>query len=177
VPHRSLGSPRIRTVWLLTTVLSASVLAGQNASLAPRGAPVRNEFSVFGESWAGGIQYLRLLGGPWRAGAAVGAGPFGGVTLARGTSGALREWATAYVAISVRSSAGAEVIVSPIGVALAVGDDFGAIYPTAQVQLGIARSRLRISSVVRVIRIARGDGGGAYWSQWIPVRIGCAFGS
>jgi len=97
--------------------------------------------------------------------------------LARGTSGPLREWATAYAAISVRSAAGAEVIVSPIGAALAVGDDFGAIYPTAQVQLGIARRRFRISSVVRVIRIAGADGSGTYWSQWIPVRIGYALGS
>ena len=177
MPLRALGGLRARTIWLLTTVLSAHVLAGQNASLAPPGAPVRGEWSVFGESWAGGIQYLRLLGGPWRAGAALGAGPFGGVTLARGTSGPLREWATAYVAISVRSAMGAEVIVSPIGAALAVGDDFGAIYPTAQVQLGIARRRFRISSVVRVIRVAGGDGSGTYWSQWIPVRIGYAFGS
>jgi len=176
VPHRALGSPRTRTVWLLTTILNTSMLAGQHSSLAPPGTSVRNEWSVFGESWAGGVQYLRLLGGPWRAGAAVGAGPFGGVTLARGTSGLLREWATAYMAISVRSDTGAEVIVSPIGAALAVGDDFGAIYPTAQVQLGLAKSRLRISSVVRAIRIAGGNRSGTYWSQWIPLRIGYALG-
>lgn len=138
--------------------------------------PGRSELTVLAEPWAGGVQYLYHFGGAVRAGAVLTAGPFGGVTIARGTSGRLREWATAYPVLSLRTTSGFEVELSPIGAALAIGDDFGAIYPSGQALVGLARGRLQLGSIVRVIRIAGGHGTGIGWWQWIPVRIGFTLG-
>lgn len=183
-----MGNLLVRSV-LATLALTASASPGRAQVAFREGAtpgrfepqagspePPRHEWTVSAEPWAAGVQYLYQLGGPVRAGLAVTAGPFGGVTLARGTTGELREWATAYLAVGLRSTAGVEAILNPIGLAVVVGNDFGTVYPSAQGQLGIARRRLRLGSIVRVIRIAGGHGTGLYRWQWIPLRIGYAWG-
>ncbi len=99
-------------------------------------------------------------------------GPFKGVTVRRGQSGNLKEWATAYATLSVALAEELEAVLSPIGAALPVGDDFSSVYPTAQLGAQVIADRWVIGSDLRVIRIAGPSGSGDLWVQWIPLRLG-----
>ncbi len=140
-------------------------------------APVRNEVTLFGESLAGGVQYLRYLGQGWRAGVTAVVGPTYGVRVSKDISDDIRNWGSAYATIGFRTRHGIEADLSPIGVAAIIGNDFGTVYPSGQAYLGIVRGKLRAGSVLRVIRIAGGNGSGDYWTQWVPLRIGLTLGS
>jgi hypothetical protein len=102
------------------------------------------------------------------------AGPLYGVVLRRGEFGRLREWATAYPVLGFGVAPNLEVALSPIGAALLGGDDFGAVYPSAQAGLVWGSGPLRLSSWVRVVRIAGGSGTGIYRVVWTPIRLGYA---
>lgn len=80
-------------------------------------------------------------------------------------------WATGYLVARWTPDSGWQVSLSPIGIALVVGSDFGAIYPSAR--LGASRfwGRVGIGTELRVVRIASGHGRGDYWGQWTPVRL------
>ena len=155
-------------LFLLAAFLPAGSLAAQ--------APSANEVTLFAESFAGGVQYLRHLGGPWRLGVQVGAGPTEGVTVSEEPGDNARTWATGYPTVGFRSPGGVELLLSPIGVAVISGSDFATVYPSGQLQLGLASGRFRVGSVLRVVRIAGGYGSGTYWTQWVPLRLGIALG-
>jgi hypothetical protein len=83
-----------------------------------------------------------------------------------------RNWATAYATFGYRTG-GFQLLVSPIGAALAVGNDFVAVYPSGQAGIELARRRFRFGSFVRIIRIPEaGDEEPTYWTEWLPVRLG-----
>ncbi|MDX2122636.1 MAG: hypothetical protein SF070_16455 [Gemmatimonadota bacterium] len=56
---------------------------------------------------------------------------------------------------------------------LAIGDDVGSVYPSAQGGLERVRGRLRRGTALRGVRIATGNGGGSSRVQWVPLRRGC----
>lgn len=143
----------------------------------PEAGVVRpNEVTLFAEPAAGGAQYLYYLGQGWRGGVTVTAGPTYGVRVSKELSGDIRNWGSAYATIGFRTRGGIEANISPIGVAAIIGNDFGTVYPSGQGYLGVARGRLRAGSVLRVIRIAGGNGSGEYWTQWVPLRVGIVLG-
>lgn len=161
------------------TLLLMTPLAFAAPSLGAQALPdgtVRDEVALFAEPAAGGMQYLHYLGQGWRGGVTVTAGPTYGVRVSKELNSDIRNWGSAYATIGFRTRHGIEANVSPIGAAAIVGDDFGTVYPSAQAHLGLVRDRLRIGSVLRVIRIAGGNGSGTYWTQWVPLRIGVALG-
>jgi hypothetical protein len=65
-----------------------------------------------------------------------------------------------------------ELILSPIGAALALGDDFSSVYPSAQFGGQTGGQRWVLGTDLRVMRIAGPNGTGHYWIQWVPVRVG-----
>lgn len=153
-------------------LLAALLPAGSLIAQAPRA----NEVTLFAESFAGGVQYLRHLGGPWRLGVQVAAGPTEGVAVSDEPGDDARTWATGYLTLGFRSPGGLELLLSPIGAAAISGSDFATAYPSGQAQLGLATGRWRIGSVLRVVRIAGGYGSGTYWTEWVPLRVGIALG-
>lgn len=165
----------IRMRPLLLLLFAAGTAVGAQSPTGTTGSP--NEVSLFAESFAGGVQYLRRAGGALRVGLQLAAGPSEGVLLSEESSEELRSWATGYLAIGYRASNGFEAVVSPIGVAVVSGGDFAAAYPSGQLLLGVATGRLRLGSVLRVVRIAGANGGGDYRTEWIPLRVGITLGS
>ncbi|HET9515960.1 MAG TPA: hypothetical protein VFO95_18650, partial [Gemmatimonadales bacterium] len=162
----------VRALLLLALVLGpgAGGLVAQEAA-APASRP--NEVTVTAEPLAGGIQYLHGFGS-FRLGLGLTAGPAYGVVLRRGEFGRLREWATAYPVLGVRVAPNLEAALSPIGAALLGGDDFGAVYPSAQGGVVLGLGSVRVGSWIRVVRIAGGEGTGIYRVVWTPVRLGYA---
>jgi GNAT superfamily N-acetyltransferase len=169
---RALRAGVVRALLLLALICrpGATGLGAQTAAL-PVFRP--NEVTVTAEPLAGGVQYLRGTG-VVRLGAGLTAGPVYGVVLGGPEFGRLREWATAYPVLGLRVSPGLTVAVSPIGAALLGGDDFGAVYPSAQAGAELAVGAIRVGSWLRVVRIAGGDGTGSYRAVWSPVRLGYA---
>ena len=165
---RALREGVVRALLLLS--LGATGLAAQ-ATAVP--GPRPNELTVTAEPLAAGVQYLRTAGSV-QLGIGLVAGPAYGVVLRRGDFGRLREWATAYPVLGVRVSPGVRVALSPIGAALLGGDDFGAVYPSAQGGVVLGSGAIRAGSWVRVVRIAGGGGTGIYRGVWTPIRLGYA---
>ena len=159
-----------RRALVLFCLLAPVALRAQDTRA--QAAPTDNEVSLAVEPLAGGAQYLHRIGGRVYLGVAVTAGPLYGVVLSRGDFGRLREWATLYPVLAYRLPSGIQAFLSPIGAALAVGDDFGSVYPSAQAGLELGRGRLRMGTVRRGVRIATGNGGGSYRVQWVPLRLG-----
>ena len=169
---RALRAGTVRALMLVSLVCLPGP-AGLRAqeSMVPVSRP--NELTVTAEPLAAGIQYLRAAG-RFRLGIGLTAGPAYGVVLRRGDFGRLREWATAYPVLGLRVSPGLTVALSPIGAALLGGDDFGAVYPSAQGGAVVGSGPLRVGSWVRVVRIAGGSGTGIYRVVWTPIRLGYA---
>jgi GNAT superfamily N-acetyltransferase len=165
---RALRDGVVRALLLLS--LGATGLTAQ-ATAVPASRP--NELTVTAEPLAAGIQYLRAAGS-FRLGLGVTAGPMYGVVLGGPEFGRLREWVTAYPVAGLRVSPSLTVALSPIGAALLSGDDFGAVYPSAQGGLELGSGSIRAGSWVRVVRIAGGDGTGSYRVVWTPIRLGYA---
>jgi hypothetical protein len=130
---------------------------------------------VFVEPLAAGLQYAWTTGAGLRLGAALAAGPQFGVDVTD-PSAEIRSWANVQSLIAYRFPNGIEAFVSPVGAALVVGDDFGVVYPSAQMGVEFGGLRVRIGSVIRIIRMAGPNGTGDYWTQWIPLRIAYSFG-
>lgn len=155
---------------LLVLSLGATGLTAQGTAV-PASRP--SELTVTAEPVAAGIQYLRGSGS-FRVGIGLTAGPVYGVVLGGPEFGRLREWATAYPVVELRVSPSLAVALSPIGAALLGGDDFGAVYPSAQGGVLMGLGSIRVGSWVRVVRIAGGDGTGSYRVVWTPIRLGYA---
>jgi hypothetical protein len=168
---RALREGAVRALLLLALVCGpgATGLAAQSQSAAPR----PNEVTLTAEPLAAGIQYLRASG-RFRLGLGLTAGPVYGVVLGGPEFGRLREWATGYPVLGLRVTPKLEVAISPIGAALLGGDDFGAVYPSAQGGVVLGLGSIRVGSWVRVVRIAGGNGTGAYRVVWTPIRAGYA---
>ena len=139
---------------------------------APRPA---NEITIHAEPIAAGIRYTRALGSRVAIGPALIVGPFHGATISKDGFGELREWATAYLGAVVALTPSFRVTLQPVGAALATGDDFGAVYPSAQGGVEVVAGKMRIGSDIRILRIAGGNGSGLYWTQWVPIRVGIAW--
>jgi len=141
--------------------------------MAQAGPGLRDhELALHGEPIAVGARYSFAAGSRWRIGPSLTVGPFEGVTLRRGQSGELKEWATTYATVSFAPAERVELILSPIGAALAVGDDFSSVYPTAQLGIQTGGQRWVLGTDLRVMRIAGANGTGHYWLQWVPLRLG-----
>ena len=171
---RALREGAVRALLLLALVLGPGARGlGAQAPPGESRAVRPNEVTVAAEPLAGGIQYLHGFGS-FRLGLALTAGPAYGVVLRRGEFGRLREWATAYPVLGVRVGPNLEVALSPIGAALLGGDDFGAVYPSAQGGVVLGLGSIRVGSWIRVVRVAGGEGTGIYRVVWTPVRLGYA---
>ena len=186
VSHRLPGGETVRLVrmgralregagrallWLALVIGAGATRLGAQAAATPASRP--NEATVTAEPLAGGIQYSRGSGS-FRLGLGLTAGPVYGVVLRRGEFGRLREWATAYPVLGVRVAPNLELSLSPIGAALLGGDDFGAVYPSAQGGVVLGLGSIRVGSWIRVVRIAGGEGTGIYRVVWTPIRLGYA---
>ncbi|HEY9518745.1 MAG TPA: GNAT family N-acetyltransferase [Gemmatimonadales bacterium] len=169
---RALREGAVRALLLLALVCRPGA-TGLGAQATPAPAFPANELTVTAEPLAGGIQYVHGAGS-FRLGIGLTAGPVYGVVLGGPEFGRLREWATAYPVLGLRVSPRFTVALSPIGAALLGGDDFGAVYPSAQAGAELALGAIRVGSWVRVVRIAGGDGTGSYRVVWSPVRLGYA---
>jgi hypothetical protein len=157
----------------LAAIAGAADTRPLDAQAVRDGHAGRNEIAITAEPIAGGLRYLRGDPSGVRFGAGLTVGPLQGVTIAEAETGDLDEWATLHVLAGfgrgrLRATAGP-------GVALAIGDDFGALYPSGRLSLEWAAGRLRLGTVVKVLRIAGAYGRGDYWLRWIPVRVGIAF--
>jgi hypothetical protein len=157
----------IRSGALVFAAVACREVVAQAAPLRPR-----NELTVHAEPLAAGARYAFAAGTRWRIGPSLTIGPFKGVTLRRGQSGELREWATTYATVSFSPHDRVDLILSPIGAALAIGDDFSSVYPSAQLGVQTGGRRWVLGTDFRVMRIAGPNGTGDYWLQWVPVRIG-----
>jgi GNAT superfamily N-acetyltransferase len=182
VSHRLPGGETVRLVRMGRALREGAVrallllslgAAGLGAQATPAPASRPNELTLTAEPVAAGIQFLRGAGSV-RLGIGLTAGPVYGVVIRRGEFGRLREWATAYPVLALRVSPGLTVALSPIGAALLGGDDFGAVYPSAQGGLVLGSGAIRVGSWVRVVRIAGGEGTGNYRVVWTPIRLGYA---
>jgi hypothetical protein len=87
----------------------------------------------------------------------------------------VRSWAGAWAVLGYRVKNGIRIHVAPVGAALAVGNDFSAVYPSGQAGLDIGPGRIRVGSALRVIRVAGPNGTGTWWTQWVPVRLSYVF--
>ena len=169
---RALREGAVRALLFLALVIGSGASGlGAQAAAAPASRP--NEVTVTVEPLAGGIHYLHGFGS-FRLGLGLTAGPAYGVVLRRGEFGRLREWATAYPVLGVRVASNLEVALSPIGAALLGGDDFGAVYPSAQGGVVLGLGSIRVGSWIRVVRIAGGESTGIYRVVWTPIRLGYA---
>lgn len=153
---------------LLFLSLGATGLGAQEPAVS---ASRPNEVTITAEPLAAGMQYLRGSGSV-RLGIGLTAGPVYGVVIRRGEFGRLREWVTAYPVLGFRVSPGLTAALSPIGAALLGGDDFAAVYPSAQAGLVLGSGSIRAGSWIRVVRIAGGEGTGIYRVVWTPIRLG-----
>ena len=153
-------------------LLTGAPLCAQQNRAASRSA---SDVLVFVEPIAAGLQYAWTTRAGLRLGAALTAGPQFGVDVAD-ASAELRSWANVQSLLAYRFPNGIEAFVSPVGAALVVGDDFGAVYPSAQIGVEFGGLRTRFGSILRIIRIAGPDGTGDYWTQWIPIRIAYSIG-
>jgi hypothetical protein len=153
---------------LLLTLLPTAPIAAQ--------AQERHEFQLHVEPVAVGIRSATPIGKGWRVGPTLIAGPFEGVDLNESTSGDLQEVLNGFLTFGYRFTPAAELVISPIGASLGTGDDYAAIYPSAQAGLQVKVGRAWIGSDIRVIRIAEGNNQGTYWTQWIPLRVGLTLG-
>jgi hypothetical protein len=139
-------------------------------------AQERHEFQLHAEPLAIGIRSATPIGKGWRVGPTLIAGPFEGVNLNESTVGDLQEILNGFLTFGYRFSPSAELVVSPIGASLGTGDDYAAVYPSAQAGLQVKVGGAWIGSDIRVIRIAMGNNQGRYWTQWIPLRVGLTLG-
>ena len=153
-------------------ILVFAAVTGREAGAQAAPPFQRHELTVHAEPLAAGARYSFAAGTRWRIGPSLTIGPFEGVTLRRGQSGELKEWATTYATVSFVPGDRLELILSPIGAALALGDDFGSVYPSAQLGAQTGGRRWLLGTDLRVMRIAGPNGTGDYWLQWVPVRIG-----
>jgi hypothetical protein len=153
--------------------VAALVLGLPAASRAQDGPERLNELAVTVEPIAGGAQYLHSFGSRVQFGAVLTLGPVYGVWF---SPSEIRDWGAAYPVLAVRVSPALRVLLSPIGGAISLGNDFGTVYPSAQGGLEVTTGPIRIGSLVRVIRIAGGNGSGTYRTRWIPIRASYAFG-
>ena len=154
----------------LCLALSAAV---SSAAQAPVHA--RNEITVHAEPIAAGVRYARAIGTRTFVGPALTAGPFHGVAIDDAAGADLREVATLHLAFVVAPTERLRVVLQPVGVALATGNDFGAAYPSAQGGMEWRLGRFVAGTDLRVIRVAGPNGSGDYRIHWIPLRVGRAW--
>jgi hypothetical protein len=152
--------------------VAALVLGLPGASWAQDGSDRTNEVAVTVEPIAAGVQYLHSFGSRVQFGAVLTLGPVYGVWF---SPSGIRDWGAAYPVFAVRVSPALRVLLSPIGGAISLGNDFGTVYPSAQGGLELTTGPVRVGSLVRVIRVAGGHGSGTYLTRWIPVRAAFAF--
>jgi hypothetical protein len=139
-------------------------------------APGQRPVTIVAEPIAVGVEVLGRVGSATRVGLTATAGPSETVNLGAARFRDYRTVVNGYATIGIRLAPPVEALISPIGVAVVTGDDFAAAYPSAQAALAVAAGPVRIGSGIRVVRVAGGSGGGDYWWQWIPIRIGVPLG-
>ncbi len=149
------------------TVVSLLLAATAGAGLSQT-PPTSVELHA--EAVAGGAAFTWVASSAWSFGMDVSAGKHIGVDVAE-VSEDLETLLSGYVAVRWTPDTAWQVMLSPIGFAGVIGNDFGTVYPSAR--LGISRffSRLGAGTELRVVRIAGGNGTGDYWIEWSPLRI------
>jgi hypothetical protein len=166
-PRRSAGGRGLETFLIVALALGLHSVA-----LAQDGRDRPDEIAVTVEPIAGGAQFLHSFGSRVQLGAVLTLGPVYGVWF---SDSDIRDWGAAYPVLAVRVSPAVRVLLSPIGGAISIGNDFGTVYPSAQGGLELTTGPVRVGSLVRVIRVAGGHGSGTYLARWIPVRASYAF--
>ena len=143
---------------------------------APAVASGQGVVTLVAEPIAAGVEVLGRVGSATRLGLTLTAGPSETANLGEYLGRDYRTVLNGYVTLGLRLAPTVEALVSPIGAAVVTGDDFAAVYPSAQGVLAVAAGPVRLGSGIRVVRIAAGSGRGDYWWQWIPLRIGVPLG-
>lgn len=143
-------------------VLSGLLLAG--------GVVHAQQVTIYAEPLAGSVQLLTSEAGV-AVGALVTGGPQFGIRINEPDDDTVRSWATAYPVLSL-SGARARLLFSPLGVALAKGNDFTAIYPSAQTVVELRNGRAAAGTGLRIIRVAGPNGSADWWTEWLLLRVG-----
>jgi hypothetical protein len=146
---------------LLTLVLALA---------APATSSAQSRVSVNAEPVAIGLDYGNRSAGWGLAVEALG-GPQYGVDLHGTAESSARRWASTFASLRYRSAGGFGVILSPLGASLMIGNDYSAVYPSAQLGVDYGKGRLGVGTFARVFRIPTADSNAEYWAQWVPVRI------
>ena len=142
------------------------------AAAAPEGASQGTSASVeiHAEALAVGAELTLPVAAAWSVGGEVSVGKHLSVAVTDAGAG-LDTYATGYLALRWTPDAAWQVVLSPIGFAVVVGNDFGTAYPSARLGMSRFLGHWGIGTEVRVVRIAGGGGSGDYWIQWAPVRL------
>jgi len=152
------------------TIAAPLVLPG---SAPAQTGDAQRELVVSVEPIAAGIRYLHPVTSRVRLGGELIGGPAYAARV--GGPSDLREWGSAFLSVGLQPAERLSVLVSPIGLATSVGDDFGTVYPSGQAGLELAVGRARVGTAVRVVRIAGPNGTGDYRTTWVPLRVGISF--
>jgi hypothetical protein len=79
------------------------------------------------------------------------------------------------VALACRFAGPVGVELCPLRAALVVGNDWSSVYPGAHFKVFAAWSGVRVSSQLKLVRIAGGDGTGYYVTTWVPLLVALNF--
>jgi len=81
-------------------------------------------------------------------------------------------YSSANIMLRLNLSSLFQVMIEPLGASFVVGNDWSQMYPSAALGVQFSRHRIRLVSMIRVVRVAGGHGSGDYWVAWVPLRIG-----
>jgi hypothetical protein len=162
---------RIRSIAPACVFAGLLSLPSARASGQMDARSVSNEIVLTLEPVAVGAGYARAVGERASVGLVIGAGPLYTVSVSDDGAEDVREWATGHAIAGYRSAGGIEVLAGP-GATILIGNDFGAIYPSALAGFGYRRGRVRLATVLRTVRIAGGNGTGIYRMRWTPLQLG-----
>ncbi len=122
------------------------------------------------EALAGGVTVTLPAASEWSVGVDLSVGKHLGADLIE-VDDELDLVGGGYAVVSWRPTSSLQVSLGPIGLAGVIGNDFGAIYPSARLGVGHFWERVGIGTEFRLVRIAGGFGTGNYWVHWSPVRL------
>jgi hypothetical protein len=135
-------------------------------------AVLPNQLMLQANPFAGYAGYARRLSGRWYAGAGVGGGPS---TLVQVSGAGLyddeREGGHAGVFIGYAPSPYLQLEVCPLRLSLLLGNDYGAVYPSAEMGVMAGTRRFKAGSRLVVVRVAGPNGTGDYPLFWIPLNL------
>lgn len=166
--------PPLGLLWLL---LGASA-AAQEAPTAQEPAWEDHRFVLEATALSISPQVYARIAKRVQVGAMVGLGPSLAVAVTERDyyeTEDLLEPFYAGVAVACRFAGPVGVELCPLRAALIVGNDWGSVYPGAHLKVFAAWSGVRVSSQLKLVRIAGGDGTGYYVTTWVPLLVALNF--